>query len=123
VRSPGSSILKTVPRLFTSSLILFALNGALLLPLAAEDARPQTADKFFAGTVKESAPEKLVVGRNVRGKAETREFRVTPDTKIEGTLEADVRVTVRYISNDEGYTAVLIVVRQSSRRAGKRRGN
>jgi hypothetical protein len=37
--------------------------------------------------------------------------RVTPDTKCEGKQKAKVRVTVRYVSGDDGETAELIIVR------------
>lgn len=111
-------------RFFTSSVILVVLNCALLLPVAGEDASAQTADTFFAGTVKESTPEKIVVGRTVRGKAESREFRLRPDTRIEGTLAASVRVTVRYVSDDDGDIATLIVVRPPRpARAGRKKKN
>jgi hypothetical protein len=104
--------------------MLVVLNCALLLPVAGEDASAQAADTFFAGTVKESTPEKIVVGRTVRGKAESREFRLRPDTKIEGALAASVRVTVRYVSDDDGDIATLIVVRPPlPARAGRKKKN
>jgi hypothetical protein len=113
-----------VTRFFASSVILLVLICALLLPLAGEDASGQAADAFFAGTVKEATPEKIVVGRIVRGKAESREFRLRPATKIEGTLAASVRVTVRYISDDDGDIATLIVVRPPRpARAAKKKKN
>lgn len=79
----------------------------------AEDAKPET---FFAGTVIETTPEKIVVSRVVLGKKEKREFRVTPDTKTEGKLKAKVRVTVRYVTTDDGDTAELIVVRTNQKK-------
>jgi hypothetical protein len=100
-----------VRRFFTSSILVGMLSSGLLLPLAGEDASAQAADTFFAGTVKESTAEKLVIWRTVRGKAESREFRLRPDTKIEGALAPSVRVTVRYVSDDDGDIAILIVVR------------
>lgn len=91
-----------------------------LSPLAAvarpQDPQEQKADEskpqaFFAGMVIETTPEKITVSRVVLGKKEKRVFRVTPDTKIEGKLKAKVRVTVRYVTTDDGDTAELIVVR------------
>lgn len=109
-------------RFFASPVILIVLSCALLLPLAGENASGQAVDTFFAGTVQESTPEKIVVGRIVRGKAESRAFRLRPDTKIEGTLAASVRVTVRYVSDDDGDIATLIVVRPPQpARAGKKK--
>ena len=109
-------------RFFTSSVILLVLTCALLLPLAGENASGQVPDTFFAGTVKESTSEKIVVARIVRGKAESRAFRLRPDTKIEGALAASVRVTVRYVSDDDGDIATLIVVRPAQpARSGKKK--
>jgi hypothetical protein len=51
----------------------------------------------------------------VLGKPENRSFVVTAETKVEGRLRARVRVTVRYISDDDGDTATLIVVRSTKK--------
>ncbi|HVO99068.1 MAG TPA: hypothetical protein VMT15_13415 [Bryobacteraceae bacterium] len=79
----------------------------------AEEPKPET---FFAGTVIETTSEKITVSRVVLGKTEKREFRVTPETKTEGKLKAKVRVTVRYVTTDDGDTAELIVVRSSQQK-------
>jgi hypothetical protein len=89
--------------------------------LAADEAATQkAANTFFAGTVSESNSEMITVGRTVRGRAESRTFRLTPDTKIEGTLEFKARVTVRYITDDDGDTATLIVVHALARPASSK---
>jgi hypothetical protein len=86
--------------------------------LVADDPPAQkSGGTFFAGTVTESTAEKITVGRTVRGRAESRTFRLTPETEIEGTLAEKVRVTVRYITDDDGDTATLIVVRTPTRTA------
>ncbi len=74
-------------------------------------AHAQKTDTFFAGTVAEMRDDAIVISRTVGGKMEHRTFQVTPDTKVEGRLRARVRVTVRYVSDDNGDTATLIVVR------------
>ncbi len=66
---------------------------------------------FFAGAVVEFTPEKLNVSRVVLGKTEKRDFRITPETKIEGKLRPKVRVTVRYVTDEAGETAIEIIVR------------
>jgi hypothetical protein len=76
-------------------------------------------DTFFAGTVIETTPEKITVSRVVLGKTEKRVFRVTPDTKCEGKLKAKVRVTVRYVTTDDGETAELIIVRSDQKKTQK----
>lgn len=88
------------------------LASVAATPLTADEtAATKAPDAFFAGTVTELTSETVVVGRTVRGKAESRSFQLTPQTKVEGKLAAKVRVTVRYISDDDGDTATLIVVR------------
>jgi hypothetical protein len=88
------------------------IAGVALTPLPADETNTsKTADTFFAGTVSQSSSETIIVGRTVRGQAESRTFRLTPHTKIEGKLALRVRVTVRYITDDDGDTATLIVVR------------
>jgi len=108
----SSSILKLVTGFSTTAFIIGLLAGTASLRLAADEtATGKTADTFFAGTVAQSNSETITVARTVRGKAESRTFNLTPQTKIEGKLAARVRVTVRYIVDDDGDTATLIVVR------------
>jgi hypothetical protein len=91
---------------------LALLIGATAAPARADETTaPKKADAFFAGTVAEASAETITVARTVRGKAESRTFNLTPQTKIEGKLAPRVRVTVRYVSDDDGDTATLIVVR------------
>ncbi len=78
-----------------------------------EEPKPET---FFAGTVIETTPEKITVSRVVLGKTEKRVFRVTPDTKCEGKLKPKVRVTIRYVTTEEGETADLIIVRSQQQK-------
>ena len=93
---------------------LLACTGEL--PMEADDPPAQKApNTFFAGMVSASTSEMITVGRTVRGRPESRTFRLTPDTKIEGILATSARVTVRYITDDDGDTATLIVVRTLAR--------
>jgi hypothetical protein len=78
-----------------------------------EEPKPDT---FFAGTVLDFTAEKITISRVVLGKTEKRVFRVTPDTKCEGKLKTKVRVTVRFVSSDDGDTAELIIVRSSDKK-------
>jgi hypothetical protein len=100
-------------------ILLAVLALVVLHPLSADEhstAAAKKADAFFAGTVVVSTPEKLTLTRTVLGKAEDRSFVVTPDTKIEGRLRARVRVTVRYISDENGDTATMIIVRSAKKK-------
>ena len=100
-----------MPGFSTTAFVIGLLAGAAA-PLAADEANTTKApDTFFAGIVSQSTAEVITVGRTVRGKAESRSFHLTPHTKIEGKLVMRVRVTVRYVSDEDGDTATLIVVR------------
>ncbi len=71
---------------------------------------PQYEDTF-SGPITEYSAEKITVSRNNLGKLEKRTFWIKPDTKIEGKLKAKVKVTVGFVSSDDGDVARLIVVR------------
>ena len=122
VRSITSSILKLVTALSTTAFVIGLRACTAAAPLVADETNAAKApDTFFAGTVTEFTAEAITVGRTVRGKAESRTFGLTPQTKIEGKLAAKVRVTVRYVSEDDGYTATLIVVRGFAPKAAKQK--
>lgn len=82
-------------------------------PLKQEVETRPAVENFFAGTVTVCTNEKITVSRVVLGKTEKRDFKLTADTKVEGKLKANVRVTVRYESGEEGDMAIatLIVIR------------
>ena len=106
----------------TTAFVIGLLAGTALPQLAADEvATGKTTDAFFAGTVAQSTSETIIVARTVRGKAESRTFNLTPQTKIEGKLAPRVRVTVRYIVEDDGDTATLIVVRGFPRPAKQKK--
>ena len=122
MRDLSSSILKLVTGLITTALLIGLVAGTAAKPLQADETTTaKTADTFFAGTVSQTSAETIIVGRTVRGKAESRTFRLTPQTKIEGKLAVKVRVTVRYITDDDGDIATLIVVRGSAPRPPKQK--
>jgi hypothetical protein len=115
-------MLKLVPGFATTFFVLGLLASTAAAPLwADETAATKAADTFFAGTVSELTSETITVGRTVRGKAESRTFQMTPQTKTEGKLAAKVRVTVRYITDDDGDTATLIVVRGAAKQTKQKK--
>src|SRR5262249_26223167 len=92
--------------------VLFLLTSLF----AQQEPSQPKPDTFFAGTVSDLTTEKVSVSRVVSGKKEEKTFRITPDTKVEGKLRAKIRVTVRYITDEEGDTATLIVVRPPAKK-------
>jgi hypothetical protein len=74
---------------------------------------------IVSGTVSDLPPGKIVVNRAVLGKPpEERTFLVTSETKVEGRLRVNARVTVGYRTSDEGEVATRIIVR--SQPAGRK---
>ncbi len=75
----------------------------------------------FSGPIIELSADKVTVSRSILGKpAETRTFWIKPDTRVEGRLRLKVRVTVGFVSGDEGDVARLIVVRTAQKQEKKK---
>lgn len=80
-------------------------------PPDAPKSEPEYRDTF-SGPVVELSEAKITVTRSILGKpAEKRSFWIKPDTKIEGKLRVKVKVTIGFVTSDEGDVARLIVVR------------
>lgn len=94
------------------SLLLLVLSFALCAKsVGAQDDEAHN----FTGTLVESASDHLKVSRVLQGKAEERTFKLNPETKVEGgRLRVRERITVRYTSNDDGDTAILVIVRPAA---------
>jgi len=103
-------------RVLLPAVLLLCPNRSFLSAASDDPIIEKPADAFFAGTVVETTPEKITVTRRVLGKAENHTFIVTQDTKVEGKLRVKIRVTVRYVPNDDGDTATMIVVRSGSKK-------
>ena len=71
---------------------------------------PQYEDTY-SGPIIEYSNTKITVSRTILGKEEKHTFLIKPDTKIEGKLKVKVKVTVGFVSADDGDIARLIVVR------------
>ena len=76
---------------------------------AAKAAAP--ANDIFSGTVTASLPDSVTVVRKVPARAdESRVFIVDRDTKIEGKLKTNARVTVRFRTDADGAVHALRVI-------------
>jgi hypothetical protein len=101
----------------------FVLTGGLLFvtSLAAQEPTPPKPDDqktepqyddTFSGPIVELSSEKVTVSRSILGKpAEKRTFWIKQDTKVEGKLRVKAKVTVGFVTSDDGDIARLIVVR------------
>jgi hypothetical protein len=78
-------------------------------------AEPQY-DDTFSGPIVELTASKIIISRSILGKpAEKRTFVIKVDTRIEGKLHVRAKVTIGFITTDEGDVARLIVVRGPQR--------
>jgi hypothetical protein len=99
-------------------LILAGACLTLLVPaqeLSKPDS-PKTEPKYddtFSGSIIEVSTSKITVSRSILGKpAEKRVFLITSETRIEGKLHVKLKVTIGFVTSDDGDVARLIVVRQ-----------
>lgn len=72
-------------------------------------------DQFFTGLVTAIDDESLTVVRTAAGKtSSTKTFDITAETRFEGGKpQVRARVTVRYVTTDDGDRAVHVIVRPS----------
>jgi hypothetical protein len=78
-------------------------------------------DQTFSGPIVEVTATQITVSRSILGKpAEKRTFAIKSDTRIEGKLRVRVKVTVGYVTTDDGDVARLVVVRTSPKPADKK---
>jgi hypothetical protein len=70
-------------------------------------------DDTFSGPVVELSATKIIVSRSILGRpAEKHTFLIKADTRIEGRLKVHTKVTVGFVTTDDGDIARLIVVRK-----------
>jgi len=79
-------------------------------------------DETFSGSIVELTPAQITVSRSILGKpAEKHSFAIKPDTRVDGKLRVRVKVTVGYVTTDDGEDiARLIVVRGSQKPSDKK---
>jgi hypothetical protein len=86
----------------------------LLIPapaIAQEQGAREVADyQFWSGTVLEVTDASVTVRRSSNN-SEDRKFTINGDTKVEGKLVAEARVTVAYLETENGTIAKRIIVR------------
>ena len=105
---------------FRTGLLLLALACQICALRAADDQETpaEAPSDFVSGTVVEIPQGKLGVNRAVVGQPpENHTFTVTPETKIEGRLRVNARVTVGFKTTEEGESvAVRVIVRGNQER-------
>ena len=108
---------------FRTAVLLLALASDLaalraVALYAAQEPNAEAPSDFVSGIVVDMPSGKLVVNRAVPGQAaENHTFTLTPETKVEGKLQVQARVTVGYKTSDSGeMVAVRVIVRPQSER-------
>jgi len=106
------------------------VGGALLTTggWSQEIAKPDGAksepayDETFSGPIVEVSATQITVSRSILGKpAEKRKFSIKPDTRIEGKLRVRAKVTVGFVTTDDGEdVARLVVVRTAQKQTDKK---
>lgn len=72
-------------------------------------------DDTFSGPIVELSATKITVSRSILGQpAEKHTFLIKSDTRIEGRLRVRAKVTVGFVTADDGDVARLIVVRAAA---------
>jgi hypothetical protein len=80
-------------------------------PAATTNSDERKAD-FFSGIVTEVSQSSVTVHRKGLGQdAATHTFSIDGNTRVEGKLKPHAKVTVRFVSGDQGLVAVHIIVR------------
>ena len=105
----------------------FAVTGWAQEDASAEKPHDNSAksepkyDQTFSGQIVELAAGKVTVSRSILGKpAEKHTFLIRSDTRVEGKLRVKAKVTVGYVSTDDGDVAKLVVVRTSQKQPEKK---
>jgi len=92
--------------------VLLALAGSS--PVRSQDpsANAQQPDQYFAGLVTALTAESITLTRTVLGKSTVRTFVITADTVVQGGKpRLKGKVTVKWVSGDNGDRAIKIIVR------------
>ena len=79
-------------------------------------------DETFSGPIVEITASEITVSRSILGKPpEKRKFLLKPETRIEGKLKVRAKVTVGYVTTDDGDVARLVVVRTSGNNSSNKK--
>jgi hypothetical protein len=96
--------------------VLLALAGSN--PARSQDPTPsaqQPVDQYFAGVVTALTDDSITLTRTVLGKSTVRSFAITAETVVQGGKpKLKSKVTVKWVSGDNGDRAVKIILRGSA---------
>jgi hypothetical protein len=100
-----------------AAVLSFAALAAGSLIASEPDPTPPPKYQFCSGTVIEVSTDRVTVRRGLTGRVtEDRRFTLTAETKVEGELKKDARVTVGFVQTGDSEVARRILVRRSPSR-------
>lgn len=113
----------------TRFLVVAILAFQMAFPLTGQQSAKSTfaktttktapANDIFSGTVTAFVPESVTVVRKVPARPdESRQFIIDKDTKIEGRLRVNARVTVRFKADSAGAVRALRVIVRADVKTG-----
>lgn len=96
--------------------VFLALGLAFSVPAQPQSQGQQEVAEyqFWSGTVIETTESSVTVRRSSNN-SEDRKFAINAETKVEGKIEAEARVTVAYLETDDGAVAKRIIVREKDK--------
>jgi hypothetical protein len=101
---------------FIRSAFLMAALAIQGLSCAAAQPRastPAPKDQMFSGTVTAVSADSITATRT--GSKDSKTFVITPETRFEGPKpQVNSRVTIRYVSGEDGERAVRVIVRATA---------
>lgn len=113
-----------VPRILFALFLAFQTTFALAAQPApsakSTSQKAPQANDIFSGTISAATADSVTVVRKVPARAdENRVFVIDQDTKIEGKLKVDARVSVRFKADGDGAIhALRIIVRTDAKTTG-----
>ena len=92
--------------------VFLALAGSNPVHSQDPQAAQPTQDQYFAGIVTALTDTSVTITRTVLGKSTVRTFAITSETVTQGgTPKLKSKVTVKWVSGDDGDRAVKIILR------------
>jgi hypothetical protein len=114
---PNLRVVRFLSYLAIAVIGLLMVAGGVHAARSQEDPPPSAqppADQFFAGVITALTSESITLTRTVLGKATVRTFAITTETvcqPIDGKPKLKQKVTVKWLSGENGDRAVKIILR------------
>jgi hypothetical protein len=104
-------------RLIRSGILVAALALGVALSGAAQQKGPPGApkDQMFSGIVTAMAESSLTAIRTT-GQKDSKTFALTSATRFEGKPLVNSRVTIRYVTTEDGDHAIVVIVRAPAKK-------